>query len=694
MRRRSQRLQQKITGSQKPSFTEISESESEDDTPVKREPPRKRVKRSIQSEPVATTISSTKKGKRRIPEQFRKVRGKTGMLEKLAKDVPLDVIFEIFCYLDPGDLFRLARTTRDLRDILMSKSSENVWRIAREGVEGIPPLPSDLNEPQFAHLLFESYCHNCGRKRCENILWSFRMRCCNGCLAVFGFLNRNDAEFFARIPDGLDIDPMVFPSEYILGKYHYTVVHPEIMDRITAFVKDGSRQKLLTVKGISLMPESRGEMRIAILSLSHSLILTPAAQYRILDRLEQIGWREEAEIIMKTGYRDDFSSHTLVRQTRKLTDYVWNGIEQALIDWLTIRKTQRLESLHQAAVKRRYWLLESHFAKIRSNQDFRDPFPDKSDVLTYKALEKLIWETPAEEELTSEFLQSKLLEFLPHIVEHWKSAALQSLVQVMQESRPNATELDLQLVTTVFQCSSCCDTMLYPQVLYHSCCFSSYSVNSTLGLQYIKQAPWSPRRLKLSEAGCRTAMAIVRGCSLDPATATIQDLWDANPLIECKKCETPWHAWEGGRLFMRWPAAIQHTASHAHRYSAPLIKPDDLGEEKRRILACEPLVNFVCGPAPSVCVHCHETQRATVSSLYAHLLTSHPDVIASTNPAVYSFPLSVEELRPHFQREPMRSLRDWTAMFRCKRSVDDGTVENRHAHLDLVQLKYFYLHYH
>lgn len=41
----------------------------------------------------------------------------------------------------------------------MSKSSESIWRTARENVEGLPPRPNDLNEPQYAHLCYESYCH-------------------------------------------------------------------------------------------------------------------------------------------------------------------------------------------------------------------------------------------------------------------------------------------------------------------------------------------------------------------------------------------------------------------------------------------------------------------------------------------------------------------------------------------------------
>ncbi|KAJ4491661.1 hypothetical protein C8R41DRAFT_766211, partial [Lentinula lateritia] len=88
-------------------------------------------------------------------------------------------------YLDPGDLLRLARTSKDLRGMLMSKSSEAIWCAARANVEGLPPRPDDLNEPQYARLLYDAYCYICNHKgRCENVLWNFRARVCKNCVAV------------------------------------------------------------------------------------------------------------------------------------------------------------------------------------------------------------------------------------------------------------------------------------------------------------------------------------------------------------------------------------------------------------------------------------------------------------------------------------------------------------------------------
>lgn len=48
---------------------------------------------------------------------------------------------------------------QDLRDILMHRSAIPVWRAARDNIDGLPGLPDDLSEPQYAHLAFYIHCH-------------------------------------------------------------------------------------------------------------------------------------------------------------------------------------------------------------------------------------------------------------------------------------------------------------------------------------------------------------------------------------------------------------------------------------------------------------------------------------------------------------------------------------------------------
>jgi hypothetical protein len=59
------------------------------------------------------------------------------------------------------DILHLSRTSHELRDLLMARSSASVWRNARRNIVGLPPLPFDLDEPQYANLAFDSYCHVC-----------------------------------------------------------------------------------------------------------------------------------------------------------------------------------------------------------------------------------------------------------------------------------------------------------------------------------------------------------------------------------------------------------------------------------------------------------------------------------------------------------------------------------------------------
>ncbi|KLO04423.1 hypothetical protein SCHPADRAFT_840592 [Schizopora paradoxa] len=75
--------------------------------------------------------------------------------------MPMEIFTEVsvaLIHISPGDLLSLARTSADLRAILMSKSSKRVWDAARRVQGTIPPCPSDLSEPQYADLLFGKGC--------------------------------------------------------------------------------------------------------------------------------------------------------------------------------------------------------------------------------------------------------------------------------------------------------------------------------------------------------------------------------------------------------------------------------------------------------------------------------------------------------------------------------------------------------
>ncbi|KAJ3738381.1 hypothetical protein EV360DRAFT_76911 [Lentinula raphanica] len=138
---------------------------------------------------------------------------------------------------------------------------------------------------------------------------------------------------------------------------------------------------------------------------------------RILNRLEEIGWRDEGEMILKESYHgcDAFSLLKPVNQTRKLTDYEVYDV-------------------------------------ILSNSDLREPQPTIGDVLCNQVFQSFIQDTPESEDLTDDVISSKLPENLPEFAKEWQMAKDQKLLEIMQKSRPTATVNDLHLVTTVFEC--------------------------------------------------------------------------------------------------------------------------------------------------------------------------------------------------------------------------------------------------
>ena len=57
------------------------------------------------------------------------------------------------------DLLRLARTSKDLRRLLMNRNSAHIWKTVIQDMEDIPDCPNDMSPPAYVHLLYHSMCH-------------------------------------------------------------------------------------------------------------------------------------------------------------------------------------------------------------------------------------------------------------------------------------------------------------------------------------------------------------------------------------------------------------------------------------------------------------------------------------------------------------------------------------------------------
>ncbi|KAG8752476.1 hypothetical protein FRC12_011936, partial [Ceratobasidium sp. 428] len=91
----------------------------------------------------------------------RHVRGKQGGLKGLMR-MPIEIFTEIAYLLWPGDLLALAWSNKFFRGVLFQRSAVHMWQRAQSNVPGLPPCSPELNEPQYAALVFSKTCTLCG----------------------------------------------------------------------------------------------------------------------------------------------------------------------------------------------------------------------------------------------------------------------------------------------------------------------------------------------------------------------------------------------------------------------------------------------------------------------------------------------------------------------------------------------------
>ncbi|KAE9402066.1 hypothetical protein BT96DRAFT_1017879 [Gymnopus androsaceus JB14] len=511
-----------------------------------------------------------------MPAEFRKVRGRLGLLERLARDVPLDIMFEIFGYLNNCDLLNLARTSRDLRGVLMSKSSELIWRTARSNMEGLPPPPKGLSEPHYADLLFGKHCYATVSLLSGPFVLDAVRSCAVKTFPHFQTLKRAQPKAYR--------DENILPRERIAGIYRYVrkstparqVGHPAMSECLKqeyeALEDDEQRVVWIQLKkeeAEAVQEHGRlCENWYETMSKNRDNKLTEKRKEAVIRKLEDLGWGEEIKLIFhpstvqvnfSSSARHSLFSHDLVKQPKELTEQAWRRMRDDLVDILSDHKTRRLATEQEETAHQRYSKLERVYAHF-STADLREPFPPLGDILNHQLLEYLIWETPTEDNLTEGFFSDKLSELLPDFVQQWRLAkALSVLKEVVEE------------------------------------------------------------------------------CGLDPSTATKNDMDVVNPLVECLVCErTNTYGYGSyGRLFMGWRTSPFHrqTSSHAHHKLAI----NSFGEETEAILKLEPTApNIRCAhcheaiygtsrDATGLTAHLEEVHKRTIdkqTSLYAQVITA------------------------------------------------------------------------
>ncbi|KAG7088862.1 hypothetical protein E1B28_012816 [Marasmius oreades] len=565
-------------------------------------------------------------------------------------EIPLDVLFEILGYLDPIDVLRLSRTSKDLRRILLSRSSVSVWKAARTNL-GVPdPIPS-MSEPAFANLLFDPHCHFCLTATVHNIAWNARLRCCKACLPIHF---ASAAQIQAR---GLltDLCPEIlwkaipyYPLDngscgqrrwhkvdevYLISGAEEVSPHASRMPTDSESTKWMVNRLETLLVDIEQSSKCKKWMEQRNADRGRELFDARESRYNaIIVKLEAMGW--EHELTFAQG-RQELKQHKFVNQPKPLTDRIWQNIKQPLAEFMQTIKAERLKREHKEVCQKRYKLLADILRERESTLTDELVMPSSIDVSCWKPVKSVIEDLPTEAG-AEDSMFNEILEELPLFIQDWNREKAQVLLAALQVHDPEATEADLRLATSLFRCQHylCMRTKVasFPAILSHRPFHRGWSSTSPPLAPWLSQSAQlsSDCIFKLHKTGSQNTRKVMELCGLDCMSTTTEEMLVKNPLVECKDCTTE----AGVRLFMRWTRAITH--GHDDNPEAPhFVLPS---KAATRVIKAHESTQSIFQPSQDRpwyrCKRCHESSP-TLTGIKQHLKAGHD--IESTTEIAESF---------------------------------------------------------
>ncbi|KAI0707647.1 hypothetical protein C8Q76DRAFT_745779 [Earliella scabrosa] len=632
-----------------------SEANAVVDTPDTPPPPKRRRKSAVST----SSKSSTSGGS---------LRGRKGLLSMLP-DMPLDILFEIFAHLEPYDMLHLARTTKALRNLLMSRSSITVWRRARANRPDLLDCkcPSDMSEPAYANLLFDPHCHFCIKARVMRGMWANRVRCCKKCLKEY---------FSDDVPSAPPLRPskdfILVPQDTIDGKlYHSKAKVQRLREQVAECRGDASALKVLRRKQITTarLHERFGHEAKAWWIVENEKrqeeknILRVRRCDQIIDRLGQIGYDIE---YLSPAFAEKFLAHPLVQQPKEITDRIWNNIKEPMIEFAQRACTDMRMREHCARYLNRLTLIRDLTKDWILVQPMWVPTPSVADLSWYCPEYKTFLENGGylvSGELSVSAFQwtcamvRKLGDLIPEEALRLASAGVEDNTakgkgkaelgapsqaqNVGQRATTTLTPINNITILRTSHCWFRCTVngclVDYPRVLSHHCLktgppltMDPKSDMDDLQNAYnivLEEFPWNftgdkavydmdaHRATEKIKRAVLTKVSDLTSPDLCPVTLNL-----LNERFACGECST-----DGLACVMPWKVAVAHLTQPSHRGRdikvTVLDDPDRLrvlAEEAKRM---EPKFDEqykVWG-----CVHCRSSQAMPLIEVVEHCMTAH-----------------------------------------------------------------------
>ncbi|KAG7088097.1 hypothetical protein E1B28_012123 [Marasmius oreades] len=476
-----------------------------------------------------------------------------GLLERIVKDMSLDVVIEIFSYLQPLELLYLSRTTRELRIFLMSQaSSAAIWRTSRTNVfPKLPPIPEGLSEPLYASLAFEASCYVCGLP-CENVFWASRIRLHGEC----------KSEVFFTVEDLPERLPQLAVELKELGDLAHVCHHGQIQKHNSTelamlycrlIVEKHCREYVDVKDDPGKLEKWRQSREQHYINLEKWAGKCNSWQSRVfmLRRKDIISRLKDVYGVYGLDtWR--FRCHPLVQQTKLLTEDEWGSIKPVLVQSLKDTTAYHIRVKQDRPFQNRtldFRLLYN--AKFRNGDQILMPVGDFLASPSAQSINHLIHTTPRHIDIRDDIFPThieRISGVIAGLSRKWVLQKARELKQVIRENHASY----LSLRKTVFQCKACLQVLWVPQVYVHDCpsipivnegppdwkyLYNPYNTIKNLRI-------WKADSFRCHASGTECARKFMKLCG----AKNLEELAKINPEVECmhKVC------YGEGKHLVRW----------------------------------------------------------------------------------------------------------------------------------------------
>ncbi|CAE6473584.1 unnamed protein product [Rhizoctonia solani] len=221
--------------------------------------------------------------------------------------LPVELFAEVMGGLKPIDVLNLSRTCKSLRDVLMRRSSEYIWKRATENLPYHLPLPPPwMDMLQYISVVYTKNCSACGRKaaqpahkRIPKFQPVLLVRLCVAC--------RPDVtpQIIRRHQPWLEKELKANKSKFTEDKEAYKAWRLANEQAITRYSPDDYWHLHDDIEGDEDMQKRE---------------VTYQFRREVEKRLTELGWEHDMDLVRRREWQ------SLVSQPRNLTDRIWKNL--------------------------------------------------------------------------------------------------------------------------------------------------------------------------------------------------------------------------------------------------------------------------------------------------------------------------------------------------------------------------------